>query len=322
MIVGLEASARSHAAWAAITSVAFYSVYIASWFFDAEARPVASWQWLIAGSVIPPIAVLLLLPLEKLADRIFNSLKLQPDRHDSDKEFENVVTEIAIALAEPVESIQTHESPVANVAMLPCSRREIVVATTGALEILTRQELQALVAAQFAGLRDPWCRLATRAEIMWWAIPALFPLFLVGFLLDFLAAGVASFVSLFIWAFTPRWNEQARDLCADVAAVQTTFDPPSLASAMRKLAEQAPEATRIKFGKWYLPCNPFLVIPRRLQSTTTVSSGAGMRKWTSSDEVRLELSLRADRAEALAQGADPREFTGREFRRRWRQLGR
>lgn len=45
------------------------------------------------------------------------------------------------------------------------------------------------------------------------------------------------------------------------------------------------------------------------------------RTWTDADEVASELHLRADRAEALASGADPRQFTGREFRRRWSKLG-
>ena len=31
--------------------------------------------------------------------------------------------------------------------------------------------------------------------------------------------------------------------------------------------------------------------------------------------------MRADRAEALASGADPRRYTGREYRRRWSRLG-
>lgn len=128
-------------------------------------------------------------------------------------------------------------------------------------------------------------------------------------------------VAIFVWAFSPRWIEQARDLCADVAAVRTTFDPQSLGSAMRKLAKGALFASNIKFAKFYLPTNPFQVVPRRANATTTVSGGGKKRRWTSADEVRLELLLRADRAEALAAGADPAEFTGKEFRRRWRELG-
>jgi Zn-dependent protease with chaperone function len=234
------------------------------------------------------------------------------------QQFDNVVTEIAIALVEPVESIQTYRCPVPNIAMLPCSDREIVVATTGALEKLSRYELQALVAAQFPGMRNRWCRMATRAEIMWWAIPWYFPIGFTGLVLGRPFAMLAAFGFIFVWAFMPRKTEQARDLCADVVAVRTTFDPQSLASAMRKLAGHAQDATKIDFGAWYLPMNPFLVIPKRHQTTTTVNG----RSWNQADEVRLELLLRADRAEAMAKGGKASDFTGREFSRRWRKLGK
>ncbi|MFK7915877.1 MAG: hypothetical protein AB8B93_18335 [Pseudomonadales bacterium] len=316
-MIKLEQSARRHAIGAGATSVGFYSIYTASWFFNPEVGFVVPFTWVAVSSLSVPILVLLFIPIEKVADLLASHLQPQP----VGLQFENVVSEIAVALAEPVESIQSYASPVPNVLMLPCSEREVVVATTGALELLNRHELQATVAAQFAGMRDPWCRLATRAEMMWWAIPGLFLLMLPALLFGFVAAGMASFLAIFVWAFAPRWIEQARDLCADVAAVKTTFDPQALASAMRKLAEQAHVATSIKFAKFYLPTNPFQVIPRRVESTTTVSSGGKSRRWHTSDEVRLELLLRADRAEALAQGADPDQFTGNEFRRRWQQLG-
>lgn len=315
-MVTLEQSARRHAVVAGISSVGFYAFYIACWFINSPAHAVPG-LLVVAISVSIPTAALFFMPIEKIADLLINHLKPQP----VEQQFENVVTEIAIALAEPVESIQSYPSSVANVLMLPGSDGEIVVATTGALEKLNRQELQAAVAAQFAGMRDSHCRLATRAEIMWWAIPALFFLTLPALLLGFVLAGFASFLAIFVWTFSPRWIEQARDLCADVAAVRTTFDPQSLGSAMRKLAKGALFASNIKFAKFYLPTNPFQVVPRRANATTTVSGGGKKRRWTSADEVRLELLLRADRAEALAAGADPAEFTGKEFRRRWRELG-
>jgi len=317
-MVKLEHSARRHALQASFVSVAVFAGYTACWFIRPNDVSALSTVALAVISMGLPIAVLLFMPIEKIADGLAKHLQPRP----AETQFENIVTEISIALSEPVESIQTCESTVPNIFMLPCSDQEIVVATDGALEKLTRYELQVLVAAQFAGLRDPWCRLATRAEIMWWSLPWFFPLLLPAFLFGLPAAGIASFVTIFLWAFTPRWIEQARDLCADVAAVRTTLDPSSLAAAMRKLAPHAHAATSITLGKWYLPTNPFLVIPRRIQSTTTVSSGTSKRRWSSSDEVHMELILRADRAEAMARGADPREFTGREYRRRWGLLGR
>ncbi len=318
MIINLEKSARRHAITGSLQSVLFFALFTAVWFLDGEFAWSVPWYWALGISVILPLVVLLILPLEKIGDRLVRYLRPQPPS----QQFENVVTEIAIALVEPVESIQTYESPIANIAMVPCTKREIVVATTGALERLSRYELQALVAAQFAGMRDKWCRLATRAEIMWWALPWLMPLCFVGFAMGRPAAAILSFLSIFFWAFMPRWIEQGRDLCADVAAVRTTLDPTALASAMRKLADHARDVSEVKFGAWYLPSNPFIVLPKRLNSTTTSNVNGRKRSWTSADEVRMELLLRADRAEAMAEGADPRKFTGREFSKRWGRLGR
>lgn len=318
MLIDLERSARKHALTAAVRSIVVFAVFLAAWFFDEDFRPSISVLYIAAISIGLPTLILLVLPIERIADVLVKHFKPEP----ATRQFENVATEISLALVEPVESIQTYQSRVANIAMLPCSGREIVLATSAALEKLSRNELQALVAAQFAGMRDRWCRLATKAELMWWALPWMFPLSLIGFVFDRPAGGVAAFLTLFVSIFAPRWNEQARDLCADVAAVQTTFDPSSLAGAMRKLAADAEQAVNVQFGRWYLPTNPFLVMPRRVQSTTTVSGGGKeQRSWTTADEVRLELLLRADRAEAMAQGADPREYTGREFSKRWKALG-
>lgn len=291
--------------------------FFASWFFFGDEPASIPLPWVLAISIAAPTLLVLLIPIEKIADFLLKYL--QPER--SERQFENVVDEIAIALGEQVESIQMYPSWIPNVIMLPCSGQEVVIATKGATQLLNRHELQALVAAQFAGMRDRWCRLATRAEIMWWALPWLLIFVIPCLILGFGTTAMVSFAALFAGLMLPRWNEQARDLCADVAAVRTTFDPKSLASAFRKLAEHADSSTNIKIGKFYLPMNPFLVVPRRMSTTSTVGGENG-RQWTSRDEVRLEMLLRADRAEALAEGADPSEFTGVEFSRRWRRLGR
>ena len=312
MTMRLESVARRQAVFAAVQSYLFFVLFTASWFMSS-----IPWEWLLGISLVVPAILMLYLTPERMGDRLAKHLR----PHPPSREFENVVSEIAIAVGEPVESIQTYDSPVANIAMLPCLDREIVVATTGALEKLNRNEMQALVAAQFAGMRDPWCRLATRAELMWWLVPWLFFLIVPAFILGKPFALTFCFASIFVWAFVPRWIEQARDLCADVAAVRKTFLPQALASAMRKLAEHAGDTHKIKFGSWYLPTNPFIVVPKRIQSETSIGGEKG-RSWTSADEVRMELLLRADRAEAMATGGEPHEFAGREYRKRWSRLGR
>ena len=121
----------------------------------------------------------------------------------------------------------------------------------------------------------------------------------------------------------PRSVEATRDLCADVAAVAVTKHPTALSNPLRRLAPAAAVANQQKLvSHWYIPVSTFLVLAKRPASRASVGRENGPeRTWTDVDEVRAELLLRADRAEALAAGADPRQFTGREFLRRWRELG-
>ncbi len=135
-MITLEKSARRHAIAASTASVGVYVAFTACWFLRDEVRLIAAPIWVVAVSLTIPILILLLMPLEKVADLLARHLQPQP----VDRQFENVVSEIAIALAEPVESIQSYPSPVANILMMPCSHGEIVVATTGALEQLNRHE--------------------------------------------------------------------------------------------------------------------------------------------------------------------------------------
>jgi Zn-dependent protease with chaperone function len=313
MLAKLETLGRRGAIASALQSVIGFAFVIAPWFFDRQASPILPWYYVVGIAFGVPVILLLTWPLGRLADTLAKHLKPLPPT----SQFQNVASEIAIALNEPIESIQIHDSSIPNIASLPCTKGEIVVATTGALERLSRHEIQALVAAQFAGMRDRWCRLATRAEIMWWSLRWLFLLMLLGpFFLNIILVFLTYFGFVF-YLMLPRWIEQTRDLCADIAAVKVTLDPVSLGRAMRLLGGHSKEAIKIEFGAWYFPNSPFLVIPPRTDGVTTV----GGRHWTTSEEVELEFKLRAERAEALAAGANPSQYTGKEFRRRWRQLG-
>ena len=127
MIIGLEATARRHAIRASLRSVFVFGLLIAPWFVDGKGLHVP-WPWVVGISWGVPLIVLLLMPLGKVADRVASKLNPEPPT----QQFENVVSEIGLALNESVESIQTCKCRVANIAMLPGSKGEIVVATTGA----------------------------------------------------------------------------------------------------------------------------------------------------------------------------------------------
>jgi len=228
----------------------------------------------------------------------------------------NVADEISIAIGEPPGHVLIHDDPFPNVGAFPVPSGVVVWATTGAVEQLPRHELEALVAAQLAGIRDRWCLVATRAELIWTSAIACG-------VVCALATPVALFASVALM-IVPRTVEATRDLCADVAAVDATRNPAALASAMRQLAPAAAAGrSQRRYGvPRFLPLSPFLALPLRgSRQRTSVEINGKTRSWTEAEEVVSEMMLRADRAEALAAGADSHDFTGREYWRRWSKLG-
>lgn len=270
------------------------------------------------GWVVIPVAMVLAavmiaaIPLERIGSAIDADLR----GVHAQGQLRNIAEGVSVAVGVPAHGIMIHPSPIANVGGFPTSDGVVVMATAGAIHQLRRDELEALIAAQFAGMNDRWCRVATRAEIAWTLAKA------ISFASFVLAMPFVVFVGVGM-IFVPRFVEATRDLCADVAAVRATRHPEALAAAMRRLAPAAVHSHAQKLGiRWFLPVSPFLVMPKRHKSTTTIGTDTEVtRRWTEADEVASELTLRADRATALAGGADPREFTGREFRKRWAKLG-
>lgn len=297
------------ASWAVLTVV--LSLILAFPYWLGIFIPLDDFEVVPLAMVLAAVCILAL-PLERVGDRVLRDFQAG----EADGRLRNVADGLAIAIGEPPGRVLIHEAEVPNVGGFPTTAGVVVMATTGAVRQLGRDELEALVAAQFAGMRDPWCRLATRAELTWKLAQAL------GFASILVAVPFALFVAA-LMMIVPRTVEATRDLCADVAAVAATRHPTALANAFRRLATSASVGNRQKLvAHWYLPVSTFLALPKRAKSTTWVGGDTGSsRTWTDVDEVRTELLLRADRAEALAAGADPRQFTSREFWRRWGRLG-
>lgn len=267
----------------------------------------------IPVAMVAAALVVILLPLERLGETIVADLRASSA---SAGRLRNIVDELSIAIGEPAEHVVVHEAAIPNIGGFPTPDGVVVMATSQAVEQLRRDELEALVAAQFAGMRDRWCRVATRAELTWTLTKVLaFASILFAMPVAVLIGGTMLFL--------PRTVEATRDLCADIAAVEATRHPTALASGLRHLVPAASDGHEQRLAKrWYLPISPFLAMPRRLKSTTSVSvGGRPKRTYTEAEEIAAELNLRADRAEALAAGADPSEYTGREYRRRWGELG-
>ncbi|MEO6653631.1 MAG: hypothetical protein ABIP17_13345 [Ilumatobacteraceae bacterium] len=311
----LARAAKMHAlwavgiAWVALTLV--LSLILAFPYWLGIFIPLDGFEVVPPAMVLAAVAILAL-PLEKVGDRVLRDFRADV----AGGRLRNIADGLAIAIGEQPGHVLIHETPIPNVGGFPTTDGVVVMATTSAIEQLRRDELEALVAAQFAGMREPWCRLATRAELAWKLAQAIgFASILVAYPIGVLVA--ASMVAV------PRIVEASRDLCADVAAVAVTKHPTALANAFRRLAQSASLGNQQKIAvHWYLPVSTFLALPKRTKATTSIGTETGPeRTWTDVDEVRDELLLRAERAEALAAGADPRRFTGREFWRRWRRLG-
>lgn len=315
--VALARTARAHAiraaalAWIVLSLVIGVVLWLPHGWFGALV-PIGDAAIVPVAAAIAAAAVLFL-PLERLGDTIIGELRAASTES---VRLRNIVEEISIAIGEATDHVVVHDSAIPNVGAFPTSDDVVVMATSEAVERLERDELEALVAAQFAGMRDRWCRLATRAELVWKATIVVAIASIV----------VAQPLGVMIGAamlFVPRTIEAARDLCADVAAVTATRHPEALAEAFRHLTPSASDGNRQRLTeRWYLPVSPFLALPKRIQTSSSVSvMGREPRTYTDADEVRIELELRADRAAALAGGADPRDYTGREYRRRWGRLG-
>ena len=314
--VVLARVARTHAiravalSWAMLSAVLGATLALPYPWFDFFIP--FGWFPAILVAMVLAAAIVLLLPLQRVGNEIVSELRANA----TDGRLRNVAEEVSIAIGEVSGHVVIHEADIPNVGAFPTADGVVVMATTGAVEQLDRDELEALVAAQFAGMRDRWCRLATRAELAWTLTIVL------GLASILFALPVAVMIGGAM-VFLPRSVEATRDLCADVAAVRATRHPDALANGLRHLAPAASDGNKLRLvSRWYLPISPFLVMPKRMQSTTSVSVlGGRTRTYTDAEEVASELHLRADRAEALASGGDPRQYTGREYRRRWSKLG-
>jgi Zn-dependent protease with chaperone function len=310
----LQRSARRWALWSAGKAALAFALLL-------TAVLCLNWVVLVAGgmAMVPyvlPLAVVLgmaaviALPLHWLGDTVLEKLRAgaPPQR------LVNVADEIAIAVGIPRGEVIAVASLVPNVGVFPTSRGSVVVATAGAVDLLERSELEALVAAQAAVGHDRWCRTATRAEVLLQfvrltAIPAVF---LAPMLM--LVVVPAAFLS-------SRSVGAGRDLVADLAAVSATRHPSALASALRRLRPAVLVADRLSTVLLRSLVDPCWVVPTRRRSRTSITSGATTRTFTTADESATELGVRAERMEALAAGGDPSAFGAKEYKRRYRSLG-
>jgi len=225
----------------------------------------------------------------------------------------NVAAGLALAIGQPEGRVAVIDSPVPNAGAFPTRSGNLVVATSGAVDSLGRDELEGLVASQLVVAGDRWVRMATAAQLF--QGPRFALLFGSVFVNPFLMP-VA-----FLAFFGGRYADGARDLVADAAAVTATRNPEPLVRALRSLATHATSAHELRTGLPGLLVDQFWVLSCRRTVHTSVSTPGGSRKWTTGDEVAAEMRVRAGRIEQAARG-DWSAFEGLgAWRRAMRTLG-
>jgi Zn-dependent protease with chaperone function len=191
----------------------------------------------------------------------------------------------------------------------------LVVATAAAVSSLDRDELEALVASQLVVAGDRWVRWASAAQLV--QGPRFALLFGSAFLNPILVPGAAlAFIG-------GRYADGARDLVADAAAVRATRNPEPLVRSLRRLGDAAASAGALRPGLPGFLVDQFWVLSTRSSVQTTVSAmGRTTRTWTTADEVRAEMDVRADRVDRASHG-DWTPFTDiRAWRKALRALGK
>ena len=155
----------------------------------------------------------------------------------------NIADGIGIASGAPPAAAWQVDHPQPNVAAIEQGERDLLIVTTGAVQALTRDELEAVCANQLAlahdrtvqrldGMLGAW-RLA-RAGAYVLGVPAIFLLSMnpeVGWV--FAAATVPAEVAGWLVAGKVKWWAR---VAADGVTVATTRNPAPLVSALRKLA--------------------------------------------------------------------------------------
>jgi Zn-dependent protease with chaperone function len=232
---------------------------------------------------------------------------------------------LSIALGLPRTWVGLVESALPNVLVLPVRKNEVtVVATSAAVDGLSRAQLEALVASQVAVGQDRWVRIATKAQLA--TAPFVFVAIAGSVLSGFHPlVVVCSFASAFILGFSTlgRRPDAARDLVADGVAVRTTKDPDALAAALRAIGAAAAAASTAKVGVPGFLSDAFAVLSTRSRVTTTTKvNGRTTRQWSTADEIRTEMDLRATRIERAAAG----DFDGLDslagYRAAFKNMGR
>jgi Zn-dependent protease with chaperone function len=274
-------------------------------------------------AVVAAISLVWFFPERSVASNVYAAMVEKKQSAQSNR-LRNIADGLAIAIGVPAERVQVIDSPVPNVLALPTKAHGlVVVATEGAIRLLSRPELEALVASQIVVAGDPWVRRAARAQIAQAPWGFLLPIaMLAGFSQGVFFIG--AFATVFVFVFTGlfRRADAVRDLVADGVAINTTKNPQALVGALRDLRPAVLVAPDQKLGVSGMKTDAFAVLSVRGKSTNTVTVNGRSRSWSTEDELATELGFRANRMERVSNG----DFAALDglgpFFKAWQSLGK
>lgn len=240
----------------------------------------------------------------KVAEAL-GGVRIYPSTSDpNERKVMNVVEEMAIASGMPVPPVYLIRDPSINAFAAGTSIRDAALGiTTGAIEQLSRDELEGVMAHEFSHVFHGDMRINLRA------VAAIFGMVALGYVGYFLlrsaprgggrknngAAGIALFglalaaigaIGTFFGRLMQAAISRQREFLADATAVQYTRNPAGIAGALRKIARLH---------------DPTLAIPQASQFNHFFFT-EGVRTWLASHP---PLSERIKRIEMMAGGVLP-----------------
>ncbi|WP_447588566.1 M48 family metallopeptidase [Aquipseudomonas campi] len=269
----------------ALTSLALIVIFNLN---DSRAYGVANGQ-LIFGVSVVVVGVVLIGSLYKsiqlarggkvVAERLGGRLINLEPQGLAERRVLNVVEEMAIASGTPVPSVYVLDDPAINAFAAGLSPQDAVIGiTSGALNLLTREELQGVIAHEFSHIFNGDMRLNLRL------VAVLHGILMIGLIGQFMLrhmggtrtsnskrdGGVAAFfmagLALMVLGYAGTFFgnlikaavSRQREFLADASAVQFTRNPESIGGALKKIgghmggsqlqAEHASEFSHLYFS--------------------------------------------------------------------------
>lgn len=209
---------------------------------------LAWWIGPIVGVVAATALVWIL--IAGAMDRILAAMKAEPIGATTDPRYENLVEGLALSTGLSEPDLLVVDDTALNGAAVAWGDRQAVILTVGLLDTCDRIELEGVLAALLARLKNGDAEAATVTTALFGGMASS------GVLAPVLRPLASSVVR--------RWFDEHREIVSDSEAVSVTRYPPGLTSALQRIADghHEPAATTAATRHlWFAPPRPDSLIP-------------------------------------------------------------